>query len=136
MALSSTISTISAQLKKFEDQLGARLFRRAGRTLELTETGRKVQRYAEQIFSLGRDLVAEIKGREAPYPLRWSVGVACDVPAALVEPLFAAALQSPLLGSLSIQSGTAAELLAALAAQQVDFVLAAELAGCGRPRWA
>ena len=118
--------TISAQLKKFERSLKAPLFRRAGRTLELTETGRKVQRYAEQIFSLGRDLVAQLEGRNSSHPMPWAIGVTRDVPAALVEPLVSAVLQTPQLGTLSILTGTARELLAALATQRVDVVFSAE----------
>jgi LysR family transcriptional activator of nhaA len=118
--------TISAQLKKFEDAMGTRLFRRAGRTLELTETGRKVRRYAEQIFTLGRDLLAEVQGREAAYPVKWTVGVAHDVSAALVEPIVAAAMQSPLIGTVALHAGRAAQLLGDLAALRVDIVLAAQ----------
>lgn len=118
--------TISAQLKKFERTLHAPLFRRAGRTLELTDTGRKVQRYAEQIFSLGRDLVAQLEGRNSSHPMPWAVGVTRDVPAALAEPLLSAALQTPQLGTSTILPGTGRELLAALATQRVDLVLSAE----------
>jgi LysR family transcriptional activator of nhaA len=124
--LSVAQPTISAQLKTFERTLRAPLFRRTGRTLELTETGRTVQRYAEQIFSLGRDLLAQLEGRETAHPVRWSVGVARDVPAALAETLLSAALPLPQLGTVSILTGTAAELIAALAAQRVDLVLGAE----------
>jgi LysR family transcriptional activator of nhaA len=118
--------TISAQLKKFEQSLGARLFRRAGRTLELTETGRKVRRYAEQIFTLGDGLLAELRGGDTARPATLSVGIAGDIPASLAEPLLAAAMASSGTTALSILTGRARELLTALAVQQVDLVLATE----------
>jgi DNA-binding transcriptional LysR family regulator len=51
-----TQPTISAQLRSLEKALGARLFDRVGRNLVLTETGRVVYRYADEIFTLGREL--------------------------------------------------------------------------------
>ena len=45
--------TVSEQLRKLEEQLGLRLFERRGRRLELTENGRVVYGFAEQIFGMG-----------------------------------------------------------------------------------
>ena len=49
-------STISTQLRQLEEQLGEPLFVRHGRRLVLTEMGRVVQSYADEIFALGTDL--------------------------------------------------------------------------------
>ena len=54
--------TISAQLKKLEESLGHKLFRHEGRNLALTETGRVVFRYANDIFSLGKEHRGAIEG--------------------------------------------------------------------------
>jgi len=48
---------ISTQLKQLETALGVKLFQKSGRTLELTEMGRTVYRYADEIFSLGGELL-------------------------------------------------------------------------------
>lgn len=48
-----TPQTISGQLTSLENHLGISLFSRVGRGLELTETGRFVLSYADEIFSLG-----------------------------------------------------------------------------------
>src|SRR5262245_61557455 len=55
--------TISAQIKSLEDALGERLFQRRGRALILTDVGRMVYRYAEEIFSTGDELLETLKGR-------------------------------------------------------------------------
>ena len=57
--------TISAQLRLLEDSLGQKLFKRIGRNLVLTDVGHDVFRYAEEIFSLGRELLEEIDGMNA-----------------------------------------------------------------------
>src|SRR5436309_13165614 len=66
-------STLSAQIATLEDALGEKWFERAGRKLRLTEMGRTVVGSADEIFSVGRDLVQSEKGRLPGRP--WSLGV-------------------------------------------------------------
>jgi len=75
--------SISMQLKSFEAFVGAPLFDRRGRVLELTETGRLVLEYADEIFRTGRELVDAVRGRAPGRPLTLRVGIA-DVMAKLV----------------------------------------------------
>ena len=56
-------STVSAQLSRFEENLGAKLFKRVGRNLEPTDMGHLVYRYADEIFSLGREMMDSLHGR-------------------------------------------------------------------------
>ena len=58
-----TQPTISAQIRVLEDTLGEKLFLRSGKYLMLTEMGRVVFKYADDIFSLGQDLLNTVKGR-------------------------------------------------------------------------
>ena len=51
-----TPQTISGQITLLEESLGENLFKKVGRNLELTETGRMVLSYADEIFSLGSEL--------------------------------------------------------------------------------
>jgi LysR family transcriptional activator of nhaA len=60
-----TQPAVSAQLRTLERALGEPLFERRGRTLVLTETGHVVQRYADEIFTLGRELQETLAGRPA-----------------------------------------------------------------------
>lgn len=54
-------SALSAQIRQLEDQLGEPLFLRDGRRLVLTEAGNIALRFAEDIFTSGRQLVATLK---------------------------------------------------------------------------
>src|SRR5579862_4507971 len=67
--------TISGQIHRLEEVLGEKLFSRKGRNLVLTETGRVAFRFADEIFSLGRELVDNVKGRSSHRQLRLAVGV-------------------------------------------------------------
>ena len=48
--------TISKQLRQLEASFKHKLFDRVGRNLVLTEFGQMVFRYADEIFSVGREL--------------------------------------------------------------------------------
>src|SRR3990167_8658643 len=56
-----TPQSISGQLSELEATLGVDLFRRAGRGLELTETGQRLLGYAEQIFALGDEMLDSLR---------------------------------------------------------------------------
>ena len=65
-----TQPSISKQLRQLERSVGEKLFQRAGRNLVLTETGQMVFRYADEIFSLGRELSEALQGKPARGRLR------------------------------------------------------------------
>src|SRR5690349_18760423 len=86
-------STLSAQIHTLEEQLGEALFTKAGRKLALTEVGRVVYRYADEIFALGRELMDTVKDRSTGQPLRLQVGVVDVVPKLVVRRLLQPALE-------------------------------------------
>jgi len=59
-----TPQTISGQIKLLEGVIGEPLFQRAGRGLVLSDTGRVVKQYADEIFNLGAELSQMIRGRQ------------------------------------------------------------------------
>ena len=85
--------TISSQIQKLEKSLGEKLFDRVGRNLRLTDTGQLVFRYADEIFSLGRELTDAIKGRPTGRPLRLTVGAPEIIPKLIVHRLLQPALE-------------------------------------------
>jgi len=115
--------TISGQLAKFEKSLRCKLFRRAGRGLELTEEGRVLFRYADEIFTIGREMVEAMKGRATGRPLRFAVGVADVLPKLVVHRLLepACRLDEPI--ELVCHEGKLDSLLADLALFNLDVVL-------------
>jgi LysR family transcriptional regulator, transcriptional activator of nhaA len=119
-----TQPTVSGQLKTLERSLKARLFERQGRSLALTETGRLVYRYADEIFSLGRELVDAVGGRTTGGGLRFVVGVADTLPKLMVHRLLAPAVHLP--GEdvrVSCIDGDPDRLLAQLALHELDLVI-------------
>lgn len=85
--------TISGQIHALEDSIGEKLFQRSGRRLVLTDFGRSVYQYAEEIFGLGRELQDFIRGRPTGKPLRLVVGIADSLPKTLVHRLLTPAFE-------------------------------------------
>jgi LysR family transcriptional activator of nhaA len=73
-----TQPTVSEQIQALERSLDTKLFRREGRALALTETGRSVLRHAEEIFALGEGLLDAVHGRQTAR--RLTVGITDAVP--------------------------------------------------------
>lgn len=115
--------TISGQIRALEKSIGAKLFTRAGRSLVLTETGRTVYRYADEIFSLGRELLDTLKGRPTGRPLRLVVGVADVLPKMVSYRLLEPALRLPEPVHIICWEGKPDRLLAELSVHGLDVVL-------------
>jgi LysR family transcriptional activator of nhaA len=121
--LSLAPSTVSAQLSRLEETLGGKLFRRAGRNLEPTDLGRLVFRYADEIFSLGREMLDTIRGRPVAGPLSLKAGVVDVLPKLIVRRLLEPALQLPERVKLVCLEDKEDALLAELAMHSLDVVL-------------
>jgi LysR family transcriptional regulator, transcriptional activator of nhaA len=114
---------ISTQLKLLEDQLGEKLLVRSGRRLVLTEVGRTVYSYAEDIFSLGRELLDVVKNRPIGRPLRLDVGVVDAVPKIVVQLLIEPALHLQESVRIVCREASSTQLLSRLATHELDVVL-------------
>jgi LysR family transcriptional activator of nhaA len=119
-----TPQTISGQLRELEEQLDAKLFQKSGRNLALTDTGRVVFSYADEMFRLGDELQDVLEGRIPGATLTLTVGVAMVVPKLLayrvLEPVLR--LEDPV--HLVCQEAPLADLLADLSVHKLDLVLA------------
>jgi LysR family transcriptional activator of nhaA len=119
-----TPQTISGQLRELEQQFGIKLFKKAGRNLVLTETGRTVFNYADEIFRLSNELQDVMAGRTPGSNLSLNVGIAMVVPK-----LLAYRMLEPVLGLeqqvlLVCHEAPFVDLLADLSVHKLDLVLA------------
>jgi LysR family transcriptional activator of nhaA len=119
-----TPQTISGQISLLEDQLGEPLFNKVGRQLELTETGRLVLSYADEIFALGGELEAVLRNLPPERPMVFRVGIADVVPKSIASRLLspALALKEPV--RLVCKENNLESLLAELALHRLDLVIA------------
>lgn len=115
--------TVSAQLRTFEERIGEKLLEKSGRRLVPTELGRLVYSYADEIFSLGGDLLNAVAQRPTTRPLRLAVGVDDVVPKEISHRLMEAALSLDHSVQLICHEGTLEQLLVALQVHELDVVL-------------
>lgn len=118
-----TQPTVSGQIMALEKALKAKLFDRSGRTLTLTDTGRMVYRYADEIFALGRELQDALHDRPSGRPLRFAVGVADALPKVFLHRLLAPALSIETDVRVTCIDGNPETLLAQLALHELDLVI-------------
>lgn len=119
-----TPQTISGQLSLFEHVIGETLFDRSRRRFTLTDAGRTVLGYAEEIFSLGQELEEALRHGPGGRPLQFRVGVSDAVPKTLAYKLIEPALRALEHGRIVCREGKVAGLMAELAIHQLDIVIA------------
>ena len=117
--------SISAQIRELETALDVKLFRRIGRRNVLTDAGQIALRHADEIFSLGRDLVSALQQRPTNRVLRLQVGVADSFPKLVTHAILRPALALPTV-HVVCREGKSEDLLAQLGAHRLDIVLADE----------
>ena len=115
--------TISGQLRALEESLGHKLFQREGRGLALTEFGRLVFRYADEIFAIGNELTEAIKGRPTGRPVRFAVGISQVVPKLVAYQLLEPALRLAEPVRIVCREDKIERLLSDLAVHDLDIVL-------------
>jgi LysR family transcriptional regulator, transcriptional activator of nhaA len=115
--------TVSGQIHALERSLREKLFVRVGRRLELTEMGRAVFRYAEEIFALGRELMDTVKGRPTGRPVSLTVGVCNALPKLVAKKLIEPAIALPDRPRLVCHEEKTSELLTRLQHHELDVVL-------------
>ena len=118
-----TPHSISGQLSEFADNLGVELFRRVGRKLELTDTGRRIVSYAEHIFNTGDELLELVRDHgfaTTSYRVGCADSVSKLVAVDLVEP--ALKLKEPV--KLICREGRLDSLIADLAVHRLYLVIA------------
>ncbi|MDR1368092.1 MAG: transcriptional activator NhaR [Candidatus Accumulibacter sp.] len=119
-----TPQSISGQLSEFEGRLGVELFRPSGRNRELTEAGQSILGYAKTIFSLGDELLDVLHNHKTKKTLFFRVGIADSVSKSvahhLIDPVFRLNEEVRLV----CREGRLASLLAELAVQRLDMIIA------------
>ncbi len=119
-----TPQTISGQIGLLEQQLGVKLFNRVGRNLELTESGRLVLSYADEIFSLGGELEDAIHQLPSDRPQLLRVGVVDVLPKSIALRILEPALQMGEAVRMVCREASLDVLLAELSVHRLDLVLA------------
>ncbi len=115
--------TLSGQIRTLESMLGERLFEKAGRRLRLTEMGQTVFRFADEIFSLGEELMDTIRRRPTGRALRLTIGLEDVVTKPMAHRLIRPLLEPPDPVRVVVREDSPEKLLAALVANELDVLI-------------
>jgi LysR family transcriptional regulator, transcriptional activator of nhaA len=118
--------TICTQIQNLENVLGQKLLRRNGQGLALTEAGQHVFGFAEEIFSLGEDLLSTMNQRPTLRPQKVNIGIADSIPKLLTYEMIKPIFDFGQTMQASCCEGKVTDLLALLAVFRLDIVLSDE----------
>ncbi len=124
--LRTSPSALCAQVKQLETALGETLYRRTGRRIELTDFGRTIQGYADEIFSLGHEILSTARRAPTPRALRLSIGIVDSFPKLLTLDILRPVFTHDPVIHVSCREGKLEDLLGQLAAHRLDAILADE----------
>ena len=114
--------TISTQIKNLEEALNQNLFNRKSRGLHLTEAGKVVMGYSNQIFNLGNELMEVIKDETFSKRTQVQIGALESVPKSLVKSLIRSA-QKIAPCTISVIEGGGDYLFRELLSHRIDLVI-------------
>lgn len=116
-------ATLSGQIRQLEETVGHRLFTKQGRKLVLTDVGHVTYRYADEIFSLGRELTDVLEHGVLPAATTFHVALVEALPKIVVRRLLAPVLLSQPPARLVCHEGTLEALAGGLASHVYDLLL-------------
>lgn len=118
-----TQPTISTQIRKLEKSLGHQLFDRSGRELQLTDEGKTVFEYADDMFAVGREMLGALRGLPSDRALRLVVGNPMVMPKLIVYRLLEPVLHFPQSVQMTVHEAPLDTLIADLVQHRYDVIL-------------
>lgn len=118
-----TPQTISGQISELEQALETTLFDRSGRRLKLTSAGQLAYSHADEIFHIGKELEALMKGHQEESDLKFRVGVSDVIPKSIAYRLLAPAIHLEEPVKLLCLESKLELLFADLALHKIDLIV-------------
>ncbi len=118
--------SMCTQIKLLETSLGEPLFRPSGRSLVLTEFGQVILGYAQEIFTLGSEVLRAAKQAPGARALRLHVGILDSFPKLMTYDILRPVLEHQPPVQLTCHEGKLVDLVAQLSTHRIDVVLSDE----------
>lgn len=115
--------TLSGQIKLLEERIGTALFKRNGRTLELTEAGKLAMGYADEMFTLSAELDQVLRQYPEGRAIEFRVGVSDALPKSLAYRLLRPAIKLDEPVRIVCREWRLDRLLSELALHRLDMVI-------------
>ncbi len=122
---------MSTQIQQLGVALGGTLFRPSGRSLVMTEFGQMIYGYAEEIFTLGSEILRATKQAPGTRSLRLHVGIVDSFPKLMSYDILRPVFEHQPAVQLTCHEGKMADLVSQLNTHRIDVVLSDEPASPG-----
>ncbi len=122
---------MSTQIQQLGAALGGDLFRPSGRSLVMTEFGQMIYGYAEEIFTLGSEILRATKQAPGTRSLRLHVGIVDSFPKLMSYDILRPVFEHQPPVQLTCHEGKMADLVSQLNTHRIDVVLSDEPASPG-----
>ena len=122
-ALNIAPQTVSGQIQVLEQRLGHDLTERVGRRIRLTDAGRLVLEYGDEMLTCGEDLLQALESGEGRWPARFTVGIGALVPKLVARRFLDPVLQLDPTPQLVCREGPEEMLVNELVARRVDALI-------------
>lgn len=119
--------TLSGQLATLEDAVGGLLFKREGRSLALTDLGRTVFSYADEMFVVAEELRQVLGAATEKRPVHLSIGISGSIHKLIAYRLIEPALLLEREINLTCRSGMLNHLVQDLKRFRLDVILTDQL---------
>lgn len=117
-----TQSTVTAQIKQLEEELGGSLFDRNGKHIQLNAMGEELLTYANRIVSLEEEAKNRFLDSDTPKGIL-RIGVIESVGAYLLPNILRTYMQNYPLVNIEVRTGTTREIMQMLCQSQIDLML-------------
>jgi LysR family transcriptional regulator, transcriptional activator of nhaA len=121
-ALFLTPQTVTGQIRALEERLNGSLFRRSGRSLQATELGELVFRYADKMFSLSFEML-DILSYQKDASILFEVGIADALSKALISRVLLSVIPGDGSMHLACYESTHESLMTRLREHKLDMIL-------------
>jgi LysR family transcriptional activator of nhaA len=122
---------MSTQIQQLGVALGGDLFRPSGRSMVMTEFGQMIFGYAEEIFTLGGEILRATKQAPSTRSLRLNVGIVDSFPKLMSYDILRPVFEHQPPVQLTCHEGKMADLVSQLNTHRLDVVLTDEPASPG-----
>jgi len=119
-----TPQSISGQLAELEESLEVKLFHKVGRGLELSDMGRKIFSYADEIFTLGNELLKLTQNEDVIKSQPFHIGIADSVAKSIAYRVIEPILKLDNSIRLICKEGKLPHLLSEMSINKLDLVIA------------
>lgn len=117
-------SNITTRIKQLEQKLGVALFRKQGRSLVLTEAGRTLLGYSDQLLDLAEEAEQAVRQQQLSGPLR--LGAMESTAASRLPPILSAFHRAHPGITIELETGPSRALIARVADHRLDAAFVGE----------